>query len=237
MSTTPTIHNAAVKGQIAQTVLMPGDPMRATYLAKTYLTAPELMSNVRGIPVYTGRYQGCPVSVMASGMGSGSMGIYSHELYQDYGVERIIRVGTAGGLHPSLRLRDIVLALSASTDSGFAAQFELPGTFSPCCSLALARKAWEVGQQKGLSLQAGMLFTGAAFHYDNDYLARWAKVGALAVDMETAALYMNAQALGKEALTLCTVTDMVFQDVHCSVAERQESLDAMLTLALEVAVH
>ena len=122
----PTIHNKALPGQIAPTVLMPGDPLRATYIAEKYLSDVQCVSNVRGIPVYTGLYKGKRVSVMASGMGTGSMGIYSHELYHDYEVERIIRVGTAGGLHPDLELRDMVLGLSSSTDSGFATQFQLP---------------------------------------------------------------------------------------------------------------
>ena len=230
----PTIHNASLPGQIAPAVLMPGDPLRATYLAENYLQSPQLHSNIRGIPVYTGTYRGVPVTVMASGMGAGSMGIYSHELYHDYGVERIIRVGTAGGLSPELQLRDIVLGLSCSTDSGFAAQFELPGTFSPCCSFALAMKAAETGRSMGFSVRGGMLFSGAAFHYPESYLRRWMEAGALAVEMETAALYMNAMTAGREALTICTVTDMVFTGEHCSPQERQTSLDDMLRLALVV---
>ena len=233
----PTIHNAALAGQIAPVVLMPGDPLRASYLAETYLQSPELLSQIRGIPVYTGTYRGVPVSVMASGMGAGSMGIYSHELYHDYGVERILRVGTAGGLSPELRLRDMVLALSCSTDSGFAAQFELPGTFSPCCSFSMAAEAARLGREMGLSIRGGMLFSGAAFHYPEHYLRRWAEAGALAVEMETAALYMNAMTAGREALTICTVTDMVFTGEHCSPQERQTSLDDMLRLALAAAIQ
>lgn len=237
MGTTPTIHNSAKRGEIASTVLMPGDPLRATYVAQNYLEAPQFVSNVRGIPVYTGSYGGLPVSVMASGMGAGSMGIYSHELFCDYEVERIIRIGTAGGLHESIHLRDVVLALSCSTDSGFASQFELPGVFSPCCSFRLARMAAEAADRMRLPIRAGMLFSGEAFHYADSYLKRWTAVGALAVEMETAALYMNALAAGKEALTICTVTDMVFSDAHCSVEERQTSLDGMIRLAFETAVQ
>lgn len=237
MGSTPTIHNAALLGQIAPAVIMPGDPLRAAYLAETYLQEPELHSNIRGIPVYTGTYRGVPVSVMASGMGAGSMGIYSHELYWDYQVERIIRAGTAGGLHPALALGDIVLGLSCSTDSGFAAQFELPGTFSPCCSFPLAVAADRIGRERGLSVRGGMLFSGAAFHYADSYLRRWAQAGALAVEMETAALYMNAMTAGREALTICTITDMVFTGEHCSPQERQTSLHAMLTLALDTAIQ
>ncbi len=230
----PTIHNQAPAGSIAPAVLMPGDPLRADYIAHRYLKDAELLSRVRGIPVYTGLFRGVKVSVMASGMGAGSMGIYSHELFHDYNVQRILRVGTAGGLSPRLQLRDLVLALSCSTDSGFAAQFELPGQYAPCASFPLAQAAARTAEDMGLRVQAGMLFSGAAFHYRDDYLRRWADAGALAVEMETAALYMNAAIAGREALTLCTVTDMVFSGEHCSPEERQTSLDDMLLLALRV---
>ena len=230
----PTIHNQAPAGSIAPAVLMPGDPLRADYIAHRYLKDAELLSRVRGIPVYTGLFRGVKVSVMASGMGAGSMGIYSHELFHDYNVQRILRVGTAGGLSPRLQLRDLVLALSCSTDSGFAAQFELPGQYAPCASFPLAQAAARTAEDMGLRVQSGMLFSGAAFHYRDDYLRRWADAGALAVEMETAALYMNAAIAGREALTLCTVTDMVFSGEHCSPEERQTSLDDMLLLALRV---
>lgn len=233
----PTIHNQAPVGKIAPTVLMPGDPLRADYIAQTYLSSAELLSRVRGIPVYTGLFRGVPVSVMASGMGAGSMGIYSHELYHDYNVQRILRVGTAGGLDPQLQLQDLLLALSCSTDSGFAAQFELPGIYAPCASFRLARIAAETAEKQGLSVRAGMFFSGEAFHYKESYLKRWAAAGALAVEMETAALYMNAAAAGREALTICTITDMVFDNRHCTPEERQTSLDDMLQLALQVAVQ
>lgn len=233
----PTIHNQAPAGSIAPAVLMPGDPLRADYIAHRYLKDAELLSRVRGIPVYTGLFRGVKVSVMASGMGAGSMGIYSHELFHDYNVQRILRVGTAGGLSPRLQLRDLVLALSCSTDSGFAAQFELPGQYAPCASFPLAQAAARTAEDMGLRVQAGMLFSGAAFHYRDDYLRRWADAGALAVEMETAALYMNAAIAGREALTLCTVTDMVFSGEHCSPEERQTSLDDMLLLALRVTVE
>lgn len=233
----PTIHNAAQLGHIAPVVLMPGDPLRADYIALNYLEDAQLVSRVRGIPAYTGTYQGCPVSVMASGMGSGSMGIYSYELYHEYDVKKIIRVGTAGGLHPSLKLRDIVIGLSSSTDSGFATQYRLPGVFNPCCSFDLAQSVWETGQEMGLSLKSGMLFSGAAFHYPEGFLEQWRDMGALAVEMESAALYMNAMAAGKEAIAICTITDMVFTPDHCSVEERQKCLDGMITLALKAAIR
>lgn len=233
---TPTIHNAAMRGQIAPAVLMPGDPLRADYIAETYLEDVELVSRIRGIPAYTGTYKGCPVSVMASGMGAGSMGIYSYELFHEYDVESVIRIGTAGGLHENLQLRDLVLGLSFSTDSGFASQYQLPGVFNPCCSFALAEKTMEIGREKGLLPKAGMLFSGAAFHYPPGYLERWRDMGALAVEMESAALYMNAMAAGRQALTICTITDMVFTEEHCSTAERQKCLDDMIQLALLTAI-
>lgn len=237
MDQTPTIHNAARRGQIAKTVLMPGDPLRAKYIAEKFLTNPRLVSDIRNIYCYTGEYEGKTVSIMASGMGAGSMGIYSYELYHEYNVQKIIRVGTAGGLHPVLRLRDLVLGLSSSTDSGFAAQYQLPGTFNPCCSFDLARKAWEVGQEMCLSIRPGMLFSGEVFHYPDGYLKRWRDMGALAVEMESAALYMNAMEAGKEALVICTITDMVFTGEHCTPEQRQTSLDDMLRLALNTAIR
>ena len=222
-------------GDFAKTVLMPGDPLRAKFIADTFLDNAKLVNNVRGIQGYTGTYRDTPVSVMASGMGMPSIGIYSHELFWDYRVERIVRAGTAGGLSPALSLRDVVLGVSCSTDSGFAAQFELPGVFAPCCSFSLASAADRIGREKGLSIRGGMLFSGAAFHYTDSYLRRWAEAGALAVEMETAALYMNAMTAGREALTICTITDMVFTGERCSPQERQTSLDAMLSLALDTA--
>ena len=232
-----TIHNAADYGQIAPAVLMPGDPKRAQYIAMNFLENPQLVSDVRGILCYTGTYEGMPVSVMGSGMGQGSMGIYSYELFNEYDVQRIIRVGTAGGLHPSLKLRDLVLGLSASTDSNFAAQYQMPGTFNPCCSFSLAQKAWEAGKELGLNIAPGMLFSGAAFHYPEGFLERWRDMGALAVEMETSALYMNAMKAGKEALTICTITDMIFTGEACSVEERQLCLNNMITVALKAATR
>ena len=232
-----TIHNAADFGQIAPAVLMPGDPKRAQYIAMNFLENPQLVSDVRGILCYTGTYEGKPVTVMGSGMGQGSIGIYSYELFNEYDVQRIIRVGTAGGLHPSLHLRDLVLGLSASTDSNFAAQYQMPGTFNPCCSFNLAQKAWEAGKELGLNIAPGMLFSGAAFHYPEGFLERWRDMGALAVEMETTALYMNAMKAGKEALTICTITDMIFTGEACTVEERQTCLNNMITVALKAATR
>lgn len=235
MQNTPTIHNAAKYGEIAETVLMPGDPLRAKFIAEHYLENPVCVSDVRGIYAFTGTFEGKRVSVMASGMGAGSMGIYSYELFNYYGVEKIIRVGSAGGLSPKLKLRDVVLGLSSSTDSGFAKQYDLPGDFAPCCDFELASAAMEYAKKNNISCNAGMLFSGVAFHYDNCFLEKWMKMGALAVEMESAALYMNAAQAGKKALAVCTISDMVFSGEHCSVQERQESFDSMIRMALSIA--
>jgi purine-nucleoside phosphorylase len=229
---TPTLHNQAEMGEIAPSVLMPGDPLRARFIAEHYLEEARLVSQIRGIYAYTGRYQDREVSVMASGMGAGSMGIYSYELFQYYGVERIIRVGSAGGLSPGLKLRDIVIGTASSTDTGYAGQYRLPGTLAPCGDFQMAVAAWEYAKEQGLGCRAGMLFSGEAFYYEEDILKSWAEMGALAVEMESAALYMNAAKTGKRALAICTISDLVFSGEKCSVEERQTSFDDMIKMAL-----
>ncbi|BFL45490.1 purine-nucleoside phosphorylase [Lactonifactor longoviformis] len=231
---TPTLHNQAEKGQIAECVLMPGDPQRARFIAENYLADARLVSEVRGIYAYTGSCRGRKVSVMASGMGAGSMGIYSYELFQFYGVEKIIRVGSAGGLSPHLALRDIVIGTASSTDTGYALQYGLPGTLAPCGDFGLARKAFDYAEKKGLGCRAGMLFSGEAFYYEEEILRKWAQMGALAVEMESAALYMNAAKTHKKALAICTISDLVFSGEKCSVEERQNSFDDMIKMALSI---
>lgn len=237
MSQTPTIHNAARLGEIAKTVLMPGDPLRARYIAEHFLEQPRLVSDVRNIYCYTGAYQGKPVSVMASGMGAGSMSIYSYELFHFYDVDAIIRVGSAGGLHPSLKLRDIVVAQASSTDSGYAAHFELPGTLAPCGDYELIAKAAEYGRAHGLSVRVGPVVSGEGFYYPDSWNRKWAAMGMLAVEMESAALYMNAAEAGKKAVALCTISDLVFTGEACTTQERQESFDDMIRMALSMAVE
>lgn len=233
---TPTLHNAAQYGEIAKSVLMPGDPKRARFIAETYLEKSEMVSDVRGIYAYTGTFHGKPVSVMASGMGASSMGIYSYELFHYYDVDIIIRVGSAGGLSPDLRLKDIVIGTASSTDTGYAAQYRLPGTIAPCGDFTLACEAMEYAKRRDLSARAGMLFSGEAFYYRDEVLKAWAGMGALAVEMESAALYMNAAEAGKRALAICTISDMVFSGEKCSILERQESFDSMIQMALNIAV-
>ena len=230
-----TIHNKAEKGQIAESVLMPGDPKRAEYIARTYLEDAVLVNDVRCAYCFTGSYKGKRISVMASGMGSGSMGIYSHELFHDYGVERIIRVGSAGGISPGLKLNDIVIASASCTDSGYITHFGLPGTFAPAADFSLMSKAAEHMEANGISYQAGLVFSGAAFHYPDGFFGKWAAMGVLAVEMESAALYINAAEAGKKALCLCTISDNLLDGGKLSPDERETAFGRMITTAFEIA--
>ena len=234
-SATPTIHNAARLGQIAKVVLMPGDPIRATYIAQNYLENAQLVSNIRNICCYTGTYQGTPLSVMASGMGAGSMSIYAHELFHFYDVDAIIRVGTAGGMHPSLKLRDLVVAMTASTDCGYTTHLELPGSFAPCADYELLSGLMSHGRELGLSVKAGPVVSGECFYYPQEWFRKWTDMGILAVDMETASLYITAAKAGKRAAAVFTISDLMFTGDACTAEERQDSFDDMIRLALATA--
>lgn len=236
MACTPTPHNEAVAGQIAPLVLMPGDPLRAKRLAETYLENVEQFNGVRNMLGYTGTYQGNPVSVMGSGMGLPSIGIYSYELYNFYGVESIVRIGTAGGVAPDVRLRDIVLGVGACTDSNYAHQFNAPGTLAPIADFGLLRRAADAAERLGYPVRVGNVLSSDVF-YDEDPTAseRWAKMGVLAVEMESAALYLNAMRARKRALTILTVTDVVSRGEALTAEERQESLTQMMEVALSLA--
>ena len=231
-----TPHNEAAKGDFAKTVLMPGDPLRAKYIAENFLENPRLVNNVRGIQGWTGAYQGVPVSVMASGMGIPSIGIYSHELFHFYGVENIIRVGTTGALSEKLKLRDLVLAQGACTDSNFASQFGLPGVFAPIADFTLLETAVGVAREMGVEPPVGNILSSDIFYYKNGSGLEWAPMGVLAIDMETAGLYLNAAEAGKRALTICTVTDSLVTHASLPPADRQSSLAQMMELALRTAV-
>lgn len=231
----PTPHNSAVKGDFAKTVLMPGDPLRAKIIAETYLDDARLVNNVRGIQGYTGFYKGKRVSVMGSGMGMPSIGIYSHELFTLYDVDNIIRVGSAGAIHKDLPLRSIVLGQGACTNSNFASQFRLPGQFAPIASYKLLRAAADEAERMGLNYMIGNLFSSDTFYDDAGSLADWDKMGVLAVEMESAALYMNAARFGKNALCICTISDRPLLDEGCTAQERQETFTQMMELALEIA--
>lgn len=235
MEMTPTAHNSAVKGEIARRVLMPGDPLRAEYIAKTYLENPVCFNRVRNMLGYTGTYKGREVSVMGGGMGMPSIGIYSYELYHFYGVEEIIRIGSAGGLEENIKLRDIVLAMGACTDSAYARQYGLSGTFAPIADYGLLKRAEEAARESGLSVKIGNVLSSDAFYHANASSKEgWRSMGVLAVEMEAAALYMNAAAAGKRALCLLTISDLLFKEEELSSKERQEGFGEMLSLALSL---
>lgn len=230
----PTPHITAKEGDFARTVLMPGDPLRSKFIAETYLENPVLVNNTRGVHGYTGTYKGKRVSVMASGMGIPSIGIYSYELFNFYGVENIIRVGTAGGISDSVKLRDVVLGMSAYTDSGYGRQF-FPGNLAPCCSFSLLEKAVAAARQMGVEPNVGALYSSDVFYDEADNAGKLRKLGVLAVEMEAAALYMNAARAGKNALAICTVSDHLFRGEALPAEERQIGFTKMMEIALEIA--
>lgn len=229
----PTPHITAKDGDFAKTVLMPGDPKRAQFIAENFLEDAVLVNDVRGIRGYTGYYKGKRVSVMASGMGQPSIGIYSYELFNFYGVENIIRVGSAGSIHKDLHIRDIVLAQGACTNSNYASQYELPGTYAPICSYKLLRKAADIAEKKGLRYMVGNILSSDTFYDDSMGTMKWAKMNVLAVEMESAALYMNAARAGRDALCICTVSDCPLRQEFTSAEERQTGFTNMMELALE----
>ena len=243
MANYPTPHINAAPSDFAKTVLMPGDPMRAKYVAENFLTDILLVNNVRGVQGYTGLYKGKKVSVMASGMGMPSIGIYSHELYNSFDVENIIRIGSAGGYSKDVNVRDIVIAMGACTDSNFAHQFHLPGTFAPIASYNILKHCIDSAEELKLNYHVGNILSSDIFYGDEEELPEymkvvslWSKMGVLAVEMEAAALYMNAARAGKSALTVCTVSDHLLTGEALSSEERQNSFSEMITLSLETAI-
>lgn len=232
----PTPHISAKYGDFAKTVLMPGDPLRAEFIAKNYLENAVLVNNVRGVQGYTGYYKGKRVSVMASGMGQPSIGIYSYELYHYYGVEAIIRVGSCGSFSPELHARDIVIAMGACTNGNYASQYNLPGTFAPIASFDLVRKAEEECKKLGVNYRVGNILSSDMFYDDANSGMQWAKMGVLGVEMESAALYCNAARAGKKALCICTVSDsFVYPEENTTAEERQTSFTKMMEIALQIA--
>ncbi len=234
---TPTPHINASPEDFAKTVLMPGDPLRAKFIAETYFDKAVLVNNVRGIQGYTGEYKGKRVSVMASGMGMPSIGIYSYELFNFYDVDNIIRVGTAGGISETIKVRDIVIAMGACTNSNYASQYALPGTFAPIASYSLMKKAIEKATQRSARFHVGNCLSSDTF-YSDDLTAteKWSKMGVLCVEMEAAALYMNAARSGKNALGIFTVSDHIVTGESTSAEERQTSFTEMMEIALDTAV-
>ena len=236
MANYPTPHNSASPEDFAKTVLMPGDPLRAKFIAENFLTDAKLVNNVRGIGGYTGTYKGERVSVMASGMGMPSMGIYSYELFNFYDVENIIRIGSAGSIRMDVHVRDIVFAMGACTNSNFASQYQLPGTFAPTASYRLLTAAAAQAERFGARYHVGNVLSSDTFYSDDTAAAaKWAKMGVMAVEMESAALYMNAARAGKNALALFTVSDHILTGEKASAEERETSFDDMARIALETA--
>ena len=232
-----TPHNCANFGDFAKTVLMPGDPLRAEFIAKNFLEDAKLVNSVRGVNGYTGTYKGVPVSVMASGMGIPSIGIYSYELFKFYGVENIIRVGSAGALTKDLNLYDIVLAQGACTDSNFASQYKLDGTFAPISSFDLLSTAKKICDEKGVNSSVGNVLSSDKFYNDAQSTLDWAQMGVLAVEMESAGLYMTASRLNKRALSILTISDSLVTGEETTSSERQTAFTEMMKIALEVAVQ
>ncbi len=243
MLTTPTPHISAKPGDFGKTVLMPGDPLRSKFIAENFLENPVLVNNVRGVHGYTGYYKGVKVSVMASGMGMPAIGIYSHELFNGYGVENIIRVGSAGSIQEHIHLYDLVLGQGACTDSNFAVQFHLPGPFAPIASYELLSAAVEAAKNHGATYHVGNINSSDVFYGDHigvpeglDSVYGLKKMGVMALEMEAAALYMNAARYGKRALCICTISDHVLTGELTTSEERQTAFTTMMKVALDVAV-
>lgn len=229
-----TPHNEAKKGDIKDTVLMPGDPLRAKYIAENFLTEVKQFNAVRNMFGFSGKYKGKELSVMGSGMGIPSIGIYAHELYENYDVKNIIRVGSCGAYNKDLKLFDLVIAMGASSDSNFAHQFNLPGTISAICDFELLKKAVISAEKLDMNVKVGNVFSSDVFYNNNeDEWKRWEDMGILAVEMESYGLYLTAQKLGKKALTILTVSDSFHMKEQTTPKEREKSFNDMILVALE----
>ena len=236
MTNTPTPHNGAKLGEIAKTVLMPGDPLRAKFIAENFLEDIVQFNSVRNMLGYTGTYKGKRISVMGGGMGMPSIGIYSYELFNYYDVDNIIRIGTAGSLSEKLHLRDVVIGLGASTDSNYASQYNLPGTFAPIASFDLVSSAVEKAKENNINTAVGNILSSDIFYNaDKTALEKWRSMGVLAVEMEAAALYMNAAEARKNAVCLLTISDCPLTGESLSAEDRQLSFTEMMKIALEIA--
>lgn len=236
-SPVPTPHNNAKVGDIAETVLLPGDPLRAKFIAETFLENVVQYNTVRGMYGYTGYYKGKRVSVQGSGMGMPSIGIYSYELIHFYGVKNLIRIGSAGAINKNLKLHDVVIGMGACTNSNYADHYELPGTFAPIASFELLQKAVSVAKEQGTEVTVGNILSSDVFYGEpgSDSLLRWQKMGVLCVEMEAAALYMNAARAGVNALTILTISDCPFTGEETTAHERQVAFTKMMEIALELA--
>ena len=238
MNAYPTPHINATPDDFAKTVLMPGDPLRSKFIAETFLEGAKLVNNVRGIQGYTGTYKGEKVSVMASGMGMPSIGIYSYELFNFFGVENIMRIGSAGGISEGVKMRDIVIGMGACTVSNYAVQFGLEGTFAPIASYKMLKTAVEECERIGAHYAVGNLLSSDIFYNANpEAREKWTRMGVLAVEMEAAALYLNAAYAGKNALAICTVSDHLLTGEATTALERQNSFTEMMEVALNTAIR
>ena len=232
---TPTPHIGAKYGEIAETVIMSGDPLRAQFMAEHFLDNPVLFNKVRGMLGFTGTYKGKRVSVMGHGMGVPSMAIYSYELFNFYGVKKIIRVGSAGSMNPDLHIGDLMLAQGTCTNSNYASQFQLSGTFAPIADFDLLRAAVEKAEELGYTYKVGNIYSSDIFYDENSgATAQWQKMGVLAVEMESAALYMNAARYGGRALCLCTISDSLVTGEATTAEQRQNSFTHMMDVAFGI---
>ena len=232
-----TPHIGAEKGQIAETILLPGDPLRAKYIAETFLEDVVQYNNVRGMLGFTGTYKGKRISVQGTGMGIPSIGIYSHELISEFGVKDLIRIGTAGSYQEDVKLRDVVIAMSASTDSAINKLRFNGADYAPTANADMVFKAYEIAKEKGMNVKAGNVFTSDTFYGDDpEAWKKWAKFGVLCVEMETAQLYTTAAKLGAKALTLLTISDSFITSEATTAEERQTTFNDMIVVALETAI-
>lgn len=237
MANYPTPHISGTPDDYGKTVLMPGDPLRSKFIAENFLENAKLVNNIRGIQGYTGSYKGTKVSVMASGMGMPSIGIYSYELFNFFDVDNIIRIGSAGTIREDVKVMDVVMAMGASTDTNFAAQFNLPGTFAPIADYTLLKTAVDVAEKDGVRYHVGNVISSDIYYDDRtDAFDRWKKMGMLCVEMESAALYMNAARAGKRALGLFTISNSILTGEELDPELRQTSFTDMMKIALETAV-
>ena len=234
MDKTPTPHIGARKGEIAETVIMAGDPLRAKFMAEIFLENPVQFNNVRGMLGFTGTHNGKRVSVMGHGMGMPSIGIYSYELFNFYDVKTIIRVGSAGSIHPDLHIGQLAIAMGACTDSNYSAQYDLPGTYAPIADFSLLRGAVEACERFGYKYKVGNVFSSDVFYGENPQNDKWMKMGVLAVEMEAAALYMNAARSGNRALTICTISDHILTGEATTAEERQTTFTHMMDVAFSL---
>ena len=234
MNNTPTPHIGAKYGEIAETVIMAGDPLRAKFMADNYLENAVQINQVRGMLGFTGTYKGKRVSIMGHGMGIPSIGIYTYELYNFYGVKTIMRVGSAGSINHDLHVGDLVLVMGACTDSNYGRQYELPGTFAPIADFGMLRHAADICENFGYSYKVGNVLSSDVFYGENPHTDRWMKMGVLAVEMEASALYMNAARSGNKALVILTISDHILTGEATTSEQRQSTFTHMMDVALEL---